>query len=107
MKAMQIATSGISTSNVASMNANTSPVNIEIVVRVTGACTYNVEYTLDDIFSPTFTQAAATWFNHPTLAAAQTTTKDCQITWPVTGIRINQTAGAGSSATTVLQAGLI
>ena len=107
MKAMQLATSGTSTSNVAAANANTSPVNIEVAVRVTGACTYNVEYTLDDIFASTFTQGAATWFNHPTLAAAQTTTKDCQITWPVTGIRINQTAGAGSSATTVLQAGLI
>lgn len=41
-----------------------------------------------------------------TLDAAQTATKDCQITWPVTGIRVKQTAGAGSSAITVLQAGI-
>lgn len=107
MKAMQLSTSATSTSNVAAMNANTVPVNIEIVVRVTGTVAYNVEYTLDDIFSPSFTQGSATWFNHPTLAAAQTATKDCQITWPVTGVRINQTSGSGSTATTVLQAGLI
>ena len=107
MKAMQLSTSGVSTSNVAAINANTSPTSIEIVVRVTGAATYNVEYTVDDIFASTFTQGGAVWFNHPTLAAGQTTTKDCQITWPVTGIRINQTAGANTTAATVLQAGLI
>ncbi len=106
MKAMSLRTSGVSTSNVAAANANVTPVAIEILVRVTGGCTYNVEYTLDDIFTPNFTQGTAVWLNHPTLTAGQTTTKDCQITWPVTGIRINQTAGAGSSAATILQAGI-
>ncbi len=106
MKSMALSTSGVSTSNVAAINSNVTPIAIEIAVKVTGAATYNVEYTLDDIFSPTFTQVGATWFNHPTLAAGQTTTKDCQITWPVTGIRINQTAGANTTAAIVLQAGL-
>lgn len=106
MKAMQLTTSTTSTSNVASMNANITPINIEIVVRVTGTVAYSVEYTLDDIFAVGFTQGAATWFNHPTLTAGQTATKDCQITWPVTGVRINQTSGAGSTSATVLQAGL-
>lgn len=107
MRPIQLATSGISASPVAAMNLHTSPVNIEVAVRVTGACTYNVEYTLDNVYASGFVPGSAIWFNHPTLAAGQTTTKDCQITWPVTGIRINQTAGAGSSAATALQAGLI
>lgn len=107
MRAIRLSTSGVSTSNVAAINTNTSPVNIEIAVCVTGAATYNVEYTLDDVYAAAFVPASATWFNHPTLAAGQTTTKDCQITWPVTGIRINQTAGANTTAATVLQAGLI
>lgn len=106
MKAMALATSGISTSSVAAINSNVAPVNVTIAVKVTGSATYNVEYTLDDIFAAGFTQGAATWFNHPTLAAGQTTTKDCQITWPVTGIRINQTAGANTTAARVLQAGI-
>ena len=106
MKSISLATSGVSASSVAPTNANATPISIEVAVRVTGACTYNVEYTLDDVYSPTFSAGSATWFNHPTLTAGQTTTKDCQITWPVTGIRINQTAGAGSSAATILQAGI-
>jgi hypothetical protein len=106
MKAISVTTSGVSASSVAATNNNTTPVNITVAVRVTGACTYNVEYTLDDVYATSFTPASAVWFNHPTLAAGQTTTKDCQINWPVTGIRINQTAGAGSSAATVLQAGI-
>jgi len=106
MKSMSLSTSGTSTSSVAATTSNISPISIEIAVKVTGSATYNVEYTLDDIFAAGFTQVGATWFNHPTLAAGQTTTKDCQITWPVTGIRINQTAGAGSTSATVLQAGI-
>lgn len=106
MKSMLLSTSGIVTSNVAAMNANITPINISVVIKVTSAATYNLEYTYDDIFAPTFTQAGATWFNHPTLTAGQTTTKDAQFTFPVTGIRINQTAGAGSTAAIVLQAGL-
>ena len=65
-----------------------------------------LEYTYDDIFAAGFVQSGATWFNHPTLAAAQTATKDAQFTFPVTGIRINQTSGTGSTAAIVLQAGL-
>lgn len=106
MKSISLTTSGTSTSSVAATNNNVTPVSIEVLVRVTGACTYNVEYTLDDVYAAGFVPGSATWLNHPTLAAGQTTTKDCQFTWPVTGIRINQTAGAGSSATTVLQAGI-
>lgn len=106
MKSMSLSTSGVSTSSVAAINNNVTPVNLTVAVKVTGACTYNVEYTLNDIFDPAFTQVGATWFNHPTLAAGQTTTKDCTITWPVTGVRINQTAGAGSAAVIVLQAGI-
>lgn len=106
MRAMQLSTVGGATSNVAAINSNVTPANIEVVVKVTGTVTYNVEYTVDDIFAAGFTQAGATWFNHPTLTAGQTTTKDCQITWPVTGIRINQPTGSGSTAALVLQAGL-
>ena len=105
MKAMLLSTNTTSTSNVAAINSNVTPINISILVKVTGTVAYNVEYCYDDIFAPGFVQSGATWFNHATLTAGQTTTKDCQITYPVTGIRINQTSGTGSTAAIVLQAG--
>lgn len=106
MKSMALSTSGTSTSNVAAINTNVTPTNISVVIKVTGTVAYNLEYTYDNIFVDGFTQGGATWFNHPTLTAGQTTTKDAQITFPVTGVRINQTSGSGSTAAIVIQAGL-
>lgn len=106
MKSIAITTSGTSVSSVAATNSNCTPISIEIAIVVTGAATYTLQYTLDDVYATTFNPATATWFTHPTLAAGQTATKDAQITWPVKGIRVNQTAGAGSTAAVVLQAGI-
>lgn len=106
MKSVSLSTSGVSVSGIYAPNANCTPVSIEVAIVVTGAATYTLQYTLDDVYSPTFSAATATWFTHPTLAAGQTTTKDAQFTWPVKGIRVNQTVGAGSTAIVVLQAGI-
>jgi glucosamine 6-phosphate synthetase-like amidotransferase/phosphosugar isomerase protein len=107
MKAVQLSTSGTSTSAVYAVNNNVnSPINISVAIRVTGTVAYNLEYTYDDVYAPGFTQSGSTWFNHPTLAAAQTTTKDATFGYPVTGIRINQTSGSGSTAATVIQTGI-
>jgi len=106
MKSASLSTSGVSASAVYAPNANVTPVSIEVAIMVTGSATYTLQYTLDDVYAPTFDAATATWFTHPTLTAGQTTTKDAQFTWPVKGIRVNQTVGAGSTAIVVLQAGI-
>lgn len=103
---MHIRTSDVSKSSIAAVNANISPFSVSVAIVVTGAVTYNLEYTYDDIFAAGFSEASATWFNHPTLAAGQTTTKDATFSAPVTGIRVNQTAGAGSTISHVIQAGI-
>lgn len=103
MRASVVSTSGVSISAVLPVNLNVTPINIGLAIVVTGSATYNVEHTYDDPYSAT---APVTWFTCPNLAAAQTTTKDTFYSTPIRALRINQTAGAGSTATTVIQAGL-
>ena len=83
-----------------------SPFNIGFGVVVTGSATYTVQHTFDDPFSSTFDPATATWFNHEDLVS-QTTSQDGNYAFPVRAIRVNQSAGAGSTSTTFVQAGAL
>jgi hypothetical protein len=105
MRQSSVTQTGVGRSAVIPPDRYTQPVNISLTAIVTPAATYNVEYTYDDVFAPTFTPAGATWFIHATFSAA-TTTKDGNLAFPVTGISINQTAGAGSVKLLVTEAGI-
>lgn len=98
------ASGGTKTSNVYPPDNYVSPFNVAISVLVTGTATYTVQYTFDNVFSATYNPATGNWTNHPSLTA-QTATKDSNIAYPVTGVRITQTAGAGSVICTFIQAG--
>jgi hypothetical protein len=88
-----------------SLNADPFNVGIGCDVSAGGSLTYTVQHTFDDVFSPTFTAAGATWYSNSTLVA-QTTDKDGNYAFPVTGIRITVTAWTSGSVTmTVIQAG--
>ena len=104
MRPTTVTTSGTSVSSPVVLDYLVSPFNIGFGVVVTGTVTYSVQHTFDDPFAPTFTPATATWFDHEDLVA-QTTSQDGNYAFPVRAIRVNQTAGAGSTATTVIQAG--
>jgi hypothetical protein len=97
--------SGVQRSAAVVPDRYTQPVNISLAAIVTGAATYNVEYTYDDPFATGFTPAGATSFVHATFNAA-TTTKDGNIAFPVTALWLNQTAGAGSVKLLVTEAGI-
>lgn len=82
-----------------------NPNNITLSVLVTGAATYTVQYTFDLINqTPGWTPSTGNWVDHPSLTS-QTTTKDSNLAYPATAVRINQTAGSGSVRFTVIQAG--
>jgi hypothetical protein len=81
-----------------------SPFNIALNVVATGTITYTVRYTFDDVFAQGYNPASGTWIDHPSLTA-QTTTKDSNIAYPVTGIRLVTTAGTGTATLTIIQAG--
>jgi len=83
-----------------------TPTNIGLGVDITGVVTYTVEHTFEDVFDPNFNPATATWFPHPTLAALSADA-DGNYAYPPVGVRLNQTAGAGSAILTLVQAGAV
>lgn len=76
-----------------------SPFNVGFGVVVNGTITYDIEHTFDDVFDTTVTPTA---FKHASLTA-QTTNKDGSYIVPIRAIRINNTAGTGSTTVTLLQ----
>jgi len=95
------------TSPVILNNLNGSPFNVNIGVDLSAGATmtYTVEYTLDDVFSQTFSAASATWFSTTGLTALSADAAG-GITVPVTAVRLNVTAWtSGTVAFTVIQTG--
>lgn len=76
-----------------------NPFNIGLGIVVNGTITYDIEHTFDDVFDTTITPVA---FKHSSLTA-QTTNKDGNYAFPVRAIRVNNTAGTGSTTLTILQ----
>ena len=70
-----------------------------------GTLTYQVQYTYDDVYSPTFSAGSATWFTHSTITG-KSADFDGVITIPCTAVRLNVTAWTSGSVTlTVIQSG--
>ena len=81
-----------------------SPFNVALGVQVTGTVNYTVQYTFDEVYAASYTPASGNWVDHPSLTA-QTATKDSNIAYPVTGVRIVGNSGAGTATLTAIQAG--
>lgn len=107
MRAVRVTTGpGVSVSEVVPIDQYLNPTNIGLAVVVSGSVTYTVEHTFDDVFATDFNPATATWFPHPTLQAL-TASADGNFAFPPTGVRLNQTLGAGSAILNLIQAGAI
>ncbi len=104
MRPVVYTVTGVGTSNVFAPDNYITPFNITLAVTVTGVVTYTVQYTFDNVFAATFNPATANWVDHPSLTA-KTTSLDSNIAYPVQGIRLNVTAGAGTARLTAIQAG--
>jgi hypothetical protein len=104
MRPVVYTVTGVGVSNVCPPNQYVTPFNVALSVRVVGTVTYTVEYTFDDVFSPTYVATSGNWVAHPSLTT-QTTTKDSNIAYPVTGVRLNVTVGPGTAILTIIQAG--
>jgi hypothetical protein len=76
-----------------------NPFNASFAVVVNGTITYDVEHTFDDVYDPSVTPVA---FKHATIVA-QTANKDGNYSSPVRAVRLNNTAGTGSTTMTILQ----
>lgn len=99
MRPVTVTSSGVSTSTVVPIDYLQTAFAVGFGAVVTGAATYTIQHTFSDVLDSTVTPV---WFDHETLVG-QTTSQDGNYAFPIRGIRINQTAGAGSVALTVLQ----
>ena len=100
MRVQTVSQTGAGNSSALVMNTNISPFNVGFGVDVTGTVDYTVQHTFDDP-SVGFTL----WFDHPTIAA-QSTDKDGNYAFPVSGIRIKVNSGGGTAALKLIQAGI-
>ena len=98
------ATSAATYSSVVALDTWTSPFSASIGVVVTGTVNFTVQYTYDNIQDPGWTAATGVWWNLTALASKSATT-DSVLSQPASAVRVVQNSGAGSTSTTVLQAG--
>jgi hypothetical protein len=103
MRPVSLSVTGVGNSAVYPPDNYVTPFNIGMIVNVTGTITYQVQYTFDDVFAATYNPSTGNWSNHPTLFG--TTTKDSNIAYPVTGIRLTTSAGTGTALLTMIEAG--
>ena len=102
MRPAVIAQTGVGSSPTYVTNTNTTPFNLGFGVVVTGTVTYTVQHT----FTETAFGATPVWFSHPTIAA-KSDNQDGNYAFPVSGIKVLVTAGAGTATLTLIQAGIM
>ena len=100
MKQQSVAKTGTGSSSAIVVNTNISPVNIGFGVIATGTVTYSIQHTFDD---PAV--GFSVWYSHPTIAGLSANA-DGNYAFPVTGIKVLVTAGAGTATLNLIQAGI-
>ena len=99
MRPQVISITGTGTTAWIPLDYKQNPFNIGLGIVVNGTITYDIEHTFDDVFAQDTTPTA---FKHSSLTA-QTTNKDGNYAFPIRAIRINNTAGTGTTTLTILQ----
>jgi hypothetical protein len=99
MRPQVISITGTGTTAWIPLDYKQSPFNVGLGCVINGSVTYDIEHTFDEIFDPAVTPVA---FKHSSLTA-QTTNKDGNYAFPIRAVRINNTAGTGSTTLTILQ----
>jgi hypothetical protein len=90
-------------------NIHVTPFNIGLgAVVVSGAPTYTVQHTFDNVLPATgnFDASTVTWFDHASMAGVIAVNRDGNYAFPVRAIRIRVTAGTGTVRLAVIQAGI-
>ena len=100
MKVQIVSKTGAGSTSPIVINTNTNPCNIGFGVIVSGTVDYTIQHTFDDPAT-----GFTTWFPHPTIAT-QSTNKDGNYAFPVTGIRLTVNSGGGTATLKLVQAGI-
>lgn len=100
MRPVTVSKTGVGQTAVVPINYMQRSFAVGFAVVVSGTITYTVEHTFDNVLDSSVTP---TWFSHETLVG-QTTSQDGNYAFPIRAIRVNNTAGTGTTTLTVLQA---
>jgi hypothetical protein len=97
----------VTASSVIPLDVNVPYFAVGLCVLDPGGGTYTVEHTFDDVWAANFNPATATWFPHGIANLVNaTSTQDGNFVAPCTGVRVNQTVGAGTVTLVVIQQGV-
>lgn len=98
---------GVANSPVIPLDHRAQVFNVGIECLVSATATYNVQYTLDDIYNPSVTP---TWFNvtttiptSGTVLTGASANQVASVTVPCSAMRLNVTASTGTVTITILQ----
>ena len=106
MRPISLIQTGVGVSVPIPMDWRADPFSATLDALVSGAApTYTIQYTCDDIRTPGWNPATANWESVAGMTAVANAPSTANLVSPVTAVRINQTAGAGSTTLRVLQAG--
>lgn len=100
MKVQIVSKTGAGSTSPIVINTNTNPCNIGFGVIVSSTVDYTVQHTFDDPAT-----GFVTWFAHPTIVA-QSTNKDGNYAFPITGVRLTVNSGGGTATLKLVQAGI-
>jgi hypothetical protein len=107
MRPTQVTVTNVGVSQPVPMDQNLTPFNVGLGAVITnGTPTYTVQHTFDNVFDSAYNPATGNWFNQPDMTA-QITNADGNYAFPVSAIRLNVTAGTGTVALRIMQAGVM
>lgn len=79
-----------------------SPFNVSLLIDVTGTSTASAEYTFDDVQAAGYSPGSGVW-NAVSGMSGVTADTTGSLSFPVTAVRLNVTAGTGTVVMTVIQ----
>ena len=99
MRPKTIQVTGVGTSAWVPVDFYKLPVNISLHAQVTGTITGTIEYTVSDVWDPAVTPVA---FPVTGMSGISANTPG-NIAFPIRAVRINNSAGTGTLALTIMQ----
>ncbi len=104
MRPAKTSVTGVAASTAVPLDIYCPTFNVGLYAVVSGTVTYTVQATGDDVFDSTVTP---TWFSVSIAAmVGATANQSGNLTQPARAVRINQTAGTGTTTLTVVQQSL-
>jgi len=105
MRPVWLLQTGVGDTQPVPFNLYSAPTNIALGATIlSGAATYTVQYTFDEVFAADYDPDTGNWVDHPYMTA-KATSADSNIAYPVTAVRLRVTAGTGEVRLAVIQAG--